>query len=154
MSNWLSFWLICFCRWAIFSLSWVTATTWSELFGSWWSCMGTILATLTGVGPFVSPDSDCGGSFVTSPLWGLLLWLFTLHKSQVSVSLYQNICWTPYKDDRYNHPYYIYFCSLCFEARSCDIFKWALLSASVCLVFARARLYERVHNQQRSLPST
>lgn len=82
-SNWLSFILICFWRCAIFSLSCVTATTWSELFGSCGSCIPTIRAAFTGVGPFVSPPSDCGGNFVTSTLCGLLLWPFNLQKESV-----------------------------------------------------------------------
>lgn len=86
--------LICLLRCAICSLSCVTATTWSELFGSCGSCTPAIRAAFAGVGPFVSPPSDCGGSFVTSTLCGLLLWPFNLIKNT--------------KYDMYNWEYYWY----------------------------------------------
>lgn len=46
-----------------------------------------------------------------------------------------------------------YFPSLCFLCMA-DSFKWARLSASPCLVFAKARLNDNVHSQHNNLPST
>lgn len=158
--------VICFCRCAIFSFSCVTATTWSELFGSCGSCTPAIRATFTGVGPFVSP-SDCGGNFVTSTLCGLLLWPFSLQQISYEHDEREDLArGMAYKNAYYRTPrgmcleivtctsilkllmaklpcdMYLnnYFCSLCFAARCWANFICALLSASDCFVFANARL--------------